>query len=209
MAAVGVGVFALSGVACGSGSGTVADRHGGDRTVEEEDTAGMEWAKGITPEWMSEEMGLGIPAAARSPQAAYRITPRYDTGLLTFTLTRSEAQRYLENHPPEGEWLRPTPGQAKATTGEEHFAHLGLPEPENFEEGVRYGYVCPRADGAGDEPDSSGAAEDWPGTSGEYDIEDSSDERCVALHAHEYAPDRTRIYFQVTFPSGTGPLPTG
>ncbi|MEU9576768.1 hypothetical protein [Streptomyces chilikensis] len=170
----------------------------------------MEWAKGITPEWMSEQMGMeGVPAAARSPQAAYRITPRYDTGLLTFTLTRSEAQRYLENHPPEGKWLRPTPGQAEGTTGEEHFAHFGLPEPESFEEGVRYGYVCPRADGAGGEPDSSGADENWPGTSDEYDVEEPSDERCVTLHAHEYAPDRTRIYLQVTFPAGTGPLPAG
>ncbi len=159
----------------------------GDRLTEQ--AAGARWAEGITPEWMSERMGLGIPATARSPQAAYEVTSRFDTGLLTFTLTSPEAEAYLKENPPEGRWLEPASAQADVTPHD--FAHLGLPEPETFDEGMRYGDVCP------------GPAE----TAGEPGIDDVSDRRCVSLYAHEYAPKRTRIYLRAHFDPGVSPLP--
>lgn len=122
-----------------SGGGGGRTTYGGDREAEQ--AAGSAWAAGITPEWMSEQMGLTVPATAQSPKAAYEITSRFDTGLLTFTLTRSEAETYLKENPPEGKWLEPT---AAATDVESHdFAHFGLSEPETFKDGVRYSYVCP------------------------------------------------------------------
>ncbi|MEU1039925.1 hypothetical protein [Streptomyces sp. NPDC005907] len=155
-----------------------------------ERAAESEWAEGITPEWMSERMGLDVPDAARSPRAAYEVTSRFDTGLLTFTLTRPQAERYLEEHPSRGRWLEPTSAQTDSAPHD--FTHLGLPEPETFKKGVRYGYVCP------------GAAGDAQSSSGPYD---TSDERCVRLYAHEYAPKRTRIYLRTHFEPGISPLP--
>ncbi|MGY1580635.1 hypothetical protein [Streptomyces sp. MN13] len=151
------------------------------------------WAEGITPEWMSEQMGLGIPGTAQASKAAYEITARFDTGLLTFTLTRPEAEAYLAKNPPKGKWLKPT---AAATDVPPHdFAHLGLPEPEKFKTGMRYGYVCPAAT---ETPQNSGAPA--------YDTS-ASDEQCVRLYAHDYAPDRTRIYLRAHFEPGISPLP--
>ncbi|MFD6322234.1 hypothetical protein ACFWOL_04985 [Streptomyces sp. NPDC058442] len=181
-----VGAVAAAGLLLDAPDGAGA----GDRVTEQ--AAGMRWAEGITPEWMSEQMGLDIPATARSPQAAYEATSRFDTGLLTFTLTRSEAEAYLEEHPPEGRWLEPTSAQTDVTP--HYFAHFGLPEPETFEDGMRYGYVCPGSAEATGEPDAS-------------DVYGLSDERCVRLHAHEYTPQRTRIYLRVRFEPGISPLP--
>ena len=153
--------------------------------------ADSRWAEGVTPEWMSEHMGLDIPATAQSPKAAYEITARFDTGLLAFTLTRPEAEAYLEKNPPQGKWLEPT---ATATDVPPHdFAHLGLPEPERFENGMRYGHVCP---GATEAPQDPGAP-----------AYDTADEQCVRLYAHDYAPDRTRIYLRARFEPGISPLP--
>jgi len=191
VAGVTAGVLALPGAVAATGWLLDGLGDAGDRVTEQ--AAGARWAEGITPEWMSERMGLGIPATARSPQAAYEVTSRFDTGLLTFTLTRSEAEAYLEEYPPEGKWLEPTSAQADATSHD--FAHFGLPEPETFEDGMRYGDVCP------------GSAE----TTGEPDISDAyglSDKRCVSLYAHEYTPKRTRIYLRAHFEPGISPLPT-
>ncbi len=193
VAGVAAGVLVLSGVLVAAGwlLGGPDDTGSGDRL--EKEAADARWAEGITPEWMSERMGLDIPATARSPQAAYEVTSRFDTGLLTFTLTRSEAERYLEEHPPEGMWLEPISAQADVTSHD--FAHLGLPEPETFKDGMRYGYVCPASTEATGEPDVSG-------------VYSSSDERCVSLYAHEYTPKRTRIYLRDHFEPGISPLPT-
>ncbi|MEU4110073.1 hypothetical protein [Streptomyces sp. NPDC027717] len=133
------------------------------------------WAEGVTPEWMSAHMGLDLPRSARSPQAAYETTSRFDTGLLTFTLTRAEAEEYLTRYRPEGKWLMPMPSQqAKAP---HDFAHLNLPEPETLSPGMRHGDVCPDA------------------------------EQCVTLYAHDYAPDRTRLYVRAHYEPGISPLP--
>ncbi|MER7717014.1 hypothetical protein ABTX99_08675 [Streptomyces flaveolus] len=190
VAGVTAGVLVLSGAV--AAAGWLLDG-AGDRATEQ--AADVRWAEGITPKWMSEQMGLGIPATARSPQAAYQVTSRFDTGLLSFTLTRPEANSYLAEHPPEGKWLEPTSAQADVASHD--FAHFGLPEPETFEDGMRYGDVCP------------GSAE-TAGESGGSDVSDAyglSDKRCVSLYAHDYAPGRTRIYLRAHFEPGISPLP--
>ncbi|MET7595107.1 hypothetical protein ABZS84_08615 [Streptomyces sp. NPDC005481] len=164
------------------------DGKDGGRAARE--AADARWAEGITPEWMAERMGLDVPATAGSPRAAYEVTSRFDTGLLTFTLTRAEAKRYLEKHPPDGKWLEPTSAQ---TTNAHDFAHFGLPEPETLKKGVRYGYVCPGA--------TAESAQSPP------DTYDTSDERCVRLYAHDYTPTRARIYLRTHFDPGISPLP--
>ncbi|MGW2810515.1 hypothetical protein [Streptomyces sp. NPDC001450] len=166
---------------------------GGDRAAAT--GSDTRWAEGITPAWMSEHMGLDVPATARSARAAYKVTSRFDTGLLTFTLTRSEAEAYLAKHPPSGKWLTPT--AAQPDTPESDFAHFGLPEPETFKDGMRYGDVCPGTD---DGPTGTPSA---PAT----DPYDTSDENCTSLYAHQYAPDRTRIYLRTHFEPGISPLP--
>ncbi|MCX2179757.1 hypothetical protein KV205_04310 [Streptomyces sp. SKN60] len=130
-------------------------------------------------------MEIDVPATAQSAQAAYHVQSQFDTGLLTFTLTRAEAEVYLKKHPPEGKWL--TPEAANPGTKSRDFAQLGLPEPETFKDGMRYGDVCP-----GDPVD---------------DPYGTSDQHCVNLWAHEYAPDRTRIYIRDYFEPGISPLP--
>ncbi|MFD3790521.1 hypothetical protein [Streptomyces cyaneofuscatus] len=161
------------------------------------------WAEGITPAWMSGHMDLAIPPTAQSPQAAYEVIFRFDTGIPTFTLTGPEAEAYLAENPPQGKWLEPTAAQtdvppqgkwleptaAQTDVSAHDFAHLGLPEPETFKKGVRYGYLCPDATKATASPEPSGAP-DMP-----YEMEDgfdTSDGQCVRLYAHEYAPQRTR-----------------
>ncbi|MFE2294560.1 hypothetical protein [Streptomyces sp. NPDC059452] len=202
IASVVAGLLVLSGsvVAAGlllldgsgeSTSGRVKD-HGAD----------VGWAEGITPAWMSGHMDLDIPATAQSPQAAYEVTSRFDTGILTFTLTRPEAEAYLTENPPQGKWLEPTAAQTDVPAHD--FTHLGLPEPETFKKGVRYGYVCPGAAETTASPEPSGAP-DMP-----YEMEDgfdTSDKRCVRLYAHEYSPQRTRVYLRAHFDPGISPLP--
>ncbi|MER7108058.1 hypothetical protein [Streptomyces sp. NPDC000229] len=202
VAAVAAGVLVLSGTVAAAALLLVDEGGKGASDRTKEQVAGGGWAEGITPAWMSEQMRLDIPATAQSPQAAYEVTSRFDTGILTFTVTRSEAEAYLAKHPPKGKWLEPT--SARTDVPPHDFAHLGLPEPETFKEGVRYGYVCPGAAEATASPQTSGAP-DMP-----YGIEegyDTSDERCVRLYAHEYAPQRTRIYLRAYFEPGISPLP--
>ncbi|MFI9343072.1 hypothetical protein ACIG0D_17625 [Streptomyces sp. NPDC052773] len=172
----------------GCGSGGKADDADGTRggdTTSQRPADDSTWAEGITPEWMSEQMGLDIPPTARSAEAAYEITSQFDTGLLTFTLTRSEAEKYLAENPPQGKWLEPT---AAAGPTPHDFAHLGLPEPESFKEGMRYGDVCPGYTPTEDDP--------------------NSDDHCFELYVHDYAPDRTRIYLREHYEPGISPLPT-
>ncbi|MEU7020271.1 hypothetical protein ABZ990_06385 [Streptomyces sp. NPDC046203] len=147
------------------------------------------WAEGITPAWMSAHMGFEIPATARDAKAAYQVTSRVDTGLLTFTLTRAEAEAYLKKHPTSGKWLTPEPGDVGSP--ERDFTHLGVPQPESLKQDLRYGGLCPS------------------GPKDLTDPYDTSDERCSRLFAHEYAPDRTRIYLRTTFDPGIRPLPKG
>ncbi|MET8766828.1 hypothetical protein [Streptomyces sp. NPDC004658] len=179
------GAVVAAGSLLGGGADRAADRGADTR-----------WAEGITPEWMSEHMGLDVPATARSAQAAYKVTSRFDTGLLTFTLTRSEAEAYLAKHHPSGTWLTPT--AAQPDTPPSDFTHFGLPEPETFKDGTRYGDVCPGTD---DEPAGTPGAL----TTDPYDTPDAD---CTSLYAHEYAPNRTRIYLRTHFEPGISPLPT-
>ncbi|WP_261400911.1 hypothetical protein [Streptomyces salinarius] len=144
---------------------------------------------------MSEQMGIDIPATAQTPRAAYEVTSRFDTGLLTFTLSRTEAQAYLKRNPPTGRWLEPT---AQTDVAAHDFAHLGLPEPEKFTTGMRYGYVCPDATApVGESAEPYGM---YGGT---------SEEDCVRLYAHDYMPGRTRIYLRAHYEPGISPLPAG
>ncbi|RPK61899.1 hypothetical protein EES43_14925 [Streptomyces sp. ADI96-02] len=203
VAAVVAGVLVLSGAAVAAGLLLPGDGGGeeasGRSTERGADTG---WAEGVTPAWMSEHLGLDSPATAQSPQATYEVTSRFDTGVLTFTLTRSEAEDYLAAHPPKGKWLEPASAQPDVPAHD--FAHLGLTEPETLREGVRYGYVCPGAAEPTASPQTSGAP-DTP-----YDMEegyDTSEERCVRLYAHAYSPQRTRIYLRAHFEPGISPLP--
>ncbi|WP_086793517.1 hypothetical protein [Streptomyces thermovulgaris] len=197
IAGVAVGVLALASVVIAAG--WLLDR-AADRAVEQ--AAEARWAEGVTPEWMSEQMGLDLPDTAQSPQAAYQVTSRFDTGLLTFTLTRSEAKSYLKEHPPEGTWLEPSSAQTDITPHD--FAYLGLPEPETLKDGMRYGYVCPRAAESTEAPGASGTPDSPYGTSAPYG---TSRKSCVRLYAHEYSPKRTRIYLRAYFEPGISPLP--
>ncbi|MFE6457624.1 hypothetical protein ACFVP0_09205 [Streptomyces cinereoruber] len=185
-------VLVVAGVATGVVVGAGSLVKGGGRAGVEE----VRWAEGITPVWMGEHMGLDVPAGARSARAAYKVTSRFDTGLLTFTLSEAEAEAYFEKYPPSARWLTPT--AAQPDTPPSDFARFGLPEPETLKDGMRYGYVCP---GAAAEPTASPD----PFGMGSYDV---SDEKCVRAYVHEYAPDRTRLYFRTHFEPGVDSLPT-
>ncbi|MFF9298671.1 hypothetical protein [Streptomyces sp. NPDC014764] len=185
-----MGVLTLAAALIATGRLPGGTDDGGDRLAEQ--AADARWVEGVTPEWMSEQMRLDIPVTARSPLAAYEVTSRFDTGLLTFTLTRAEAEAYLKEHPPEGDWLEPASAQTDVTPHD--FAHLGLPEPESLKEGMRYGFVCPGVAEAAVDPHAPGV--------------DTSDESCVGLYAHEYTPARTRIYLRDHYEPGISPLPT-
>ncbi|GAT80057.1 hypothetical protein STXM2123_758 [Streptomyces sp. F-3] len=173
-----------------------------DRALEQ--AAGARWAEGVTPEWMSEQMGIDLPNAAQSPQAAYEVTSRFDTGLLTFTLTRAEAESYLEKHPPEGKWLEPRTHSEKVDVAPHYFAHFGLPEPETLKKDVRYGDVCSDAGKATENPGASDTPDSQYGMSDLYDM---SDGRCVEMYVHEFSPQRTRFYIRAHFEPGISPLP--
>jgi len=202
IAAVVAGVLVLSGTAVAADLLLLSENEEITSGRVKDQGTDVGWAEGITPAWMSGHMELDIPATAQSPQAAYEVTSRFDTGVLTFTLTRSEAEAYLAEYPPQGKWLEPTAAQSDVSAHD--FTHLGLPEPETFKKGVRYGYVCPGAAKATASPEPSGAP-DVP-----YEMEngfDTSDGQCVRLYAHEYAPQRTRIYLRAHFDPGISSLP--
>ncbi|CAL9524308.1 hypothetical protein SUDANB105_03879 [Streptomyces sp. enrichment culture] len=105
-----------------------------------------------------------------------------------------ETPRRTDSRWAEGiRWLKPT--AAVIDVPPHDFAHLGLPEPEKFSTGMRYGYVCPGATEASQDPGAPA-----------YDAS-ASDEQCVRLYAHDYAPDRTRIYLRAHYEPGISPLP--
>lgn len=159
---------------------------GADEMLAESESEKPKWAGGITPGWMSEQVGLKVPGQATDRRAGYKITSRFDTGLLVFTLPRAEADAYLEPLHPEGsEWIPngSLPG-SKGRPGE--FEHLGLPEPESIVKGMLIGGFCP-----GDTKDPNGVGL----------------KRCVDLYAHQYSGERTRIYVRSYFEPGTSPLP--
>ncbi|MFF1398563.1 hypothetical protein ACFVZD_32730 [Streptomyces sp. NPDC058287] len=159
---------------------------GADKMPAESESEKPKWAGGITPGWMSEQVGLKVPRQASDRRAGYKITSRFDTELLAFTLPRAEADAYLEPLHPEGsEWV---PNghlpESKGRPGE--FEHLGLAEPESIVKGMLIGGFCP-----GDTKDPNGVGL----------------KRCVDLYAHRYSGERTRIYVRSHFEPGISPLP--
>ncbi|MFF5924367.1 hypothetical protein ACFY8C_39765 [Streptomyces flavochromogenes] len=62
---------------------------------------GCWWSSGVTPAWMCEQIGIGVPAEASDRRAGYRTGERYDVGLLAFTLPTKDADAYLLPSRPE------------------------------------------------------------------------------------------------------------
>ncbi|MFD9427211.1 MULTISPECIES: hypothetical protein [unclassified Streptomyces] len=182
-------VVVLSGVLLAVAGGVVAVAFAvqnalSDRVDQEENCC---WSSGVTPAWMSEQIGIGIPAAASDRRAGYKTGERYDVGLLVFTLPTKDVDAYLLPLRPKGTEMIPNlyPEQKgyKATAG---FSHLGLVEPETLIEGLREGGFCP------------GDVESPYGKDVQY---------CVDLFAHAYEPGRTRVYIRSTIESGVTPPP--
>ncbi|URM90213.1 hypothetical protein LUW75_09670 [Streptomyces sp. MRC013] len=132
------------------------------------------WEEGVTPAWMSDQIGIRIPETASDRRAGYKVGQRYDTGLLSFVLETAEAEAYtgglirddtrmIENFHPKGKDYRPAAA----------FRHLGLPEPETLVKGLRRISLC---------PDGLKTPE------GKYL------QRCIDLFTHEFEPGTTRIY---------------
>ncbi|MFJ8706933.1 hypothetical protein ACIREB_12020 [Streptomyces anulatus] len=144
------------------------------------------WEGGVTPDWLSDQLGIRIPEGASDRRSGYKTGQRYDTGLLSFVLPSEEAERYtgrlirdgtemIGNSHPEEKGYRPAAA----------FGHLGLPEPETFVQGLRKSSLCP---------------DDLASPEGKYL------QRCVDLFAHEFTPGTTRIYVRSTIePSITPP----
>ncbi len=183
-----LGVVVLAVIACVAaavgGFAYLADEVSSDRTDEEMNCC---WESGATPAWMSEKIGIRIPKAASDRRAGYKTGSRHDTGLLVFTLPSQEANEYtsrlirpgtkmIRNFHPEEKDYRPAAA----------FAHLELPEPEIFVEGLRRVSLCP---------------DDLKTPEGQYL------RRCVDLFAHEFKPGSTRIYVRSTIEPGLTPPP--
>ncbi|MFG3012171.1 hypothetical protein ACGFZB_17225 [Streptomyces cinerochromogenes] len=194
-AGAALGALALLGALAATGCSTSDTGTGpaGDRTAGR--TADDRWIEGVTPGWMSGHMGVDIPAGAQDARAGYQVTSRFDTGVLTFTLTRSQARTFLAAYPPADGLLEPTAAVTDVRTHD--FRHLGVPEPESFRKGMRYGSVCP-----GRDPEPTVSPDPLADPYG------TSDTGCVSFYAHDYAPDRTRIYLRDHYEPGISPLPT-
>ncbi|MFF1353224.1 hypothetical protein [Streptomyces sp. NPDC058297] len=160
---------------------------GADKMLAESESEKPKWAGGITPGWMSEQVGLKVPGQATDRRAAYRITSRFDIGIFAFTLPRAEADAYLKPlHPKGSVWIRnfhPSKDDSRQTAS---FEHLGFPEPETLVKGLLKSSLCP-----GDTKDPNGVGL----------------KRCVDLYAHRYSGERTRIYVRSYFEPGISPLP--
>ncbi|WP_327678893.1 hypothetical protein [Streptomyces sp. NBC_00467] len=184
----GPGVVVLAVIACVAaavgGFVYLADDGSSDRADDEMTCC---WESGATPAWMSEQIGIRIPKAASDRRAGYKTGSRHDTGLLVFTLPSREADEYtsrlirpgtkmIRNFHPEDKGYRPAAA----------FAHLELPEPEIFVEGLRRVSLCP---------------DDLKTPEGRYL------RRCVDLFAHEFKPGSTRFYVRSSIEPGLTPPP--
>jgi hypothetical protein len=104
------------------------------------------WGEGTTPESVSGQLHLEIPADATDRRAAHQKGLQDDGLLLAFTLPAAKADAFLTRLAPEQELTSrdaPLPDPAKPMTP---FAHLGLTEPETLPD-VRQGQVCAPCDG--------------------------------------------------------------
>ncbi|MEU5170136.1 hypothetical protein [Streptomyces mutomycini] len=147
------------------------------------------WEDGATPPWVSDQMGIRIPAAASDRRAGYKVGQRFDTGLLSFVLPSTSAETYTQQLLQEGTKLVPNlKPERKDFRPAARFAHLGLVEPETLVQGLTRGGVC---------PDELSTPE------GKYL------QRCIDLFAHEFKPGTTRIYVRSTIEPSVTPPPAG
>jgi hypothetical protein len=145
------------------------------------------WAEGVTPAWMSDQIGIRMPESAADRRAGYKPTAMYDVGLLSFVLPAKDAERYLGRLKPKNEKLlgnaHPEP---KGYSPSVPFARLGLTEPETLTEGIRRTTLCP---------------DDLNTPEGRHL------HVCIDLFAHETGPDTTRLYIRGTFETPVTPPP--
>jgi hypothetical protein len=147
------------------------------------------WEDGATPAWMSDRMGIRIPATASDRRAGYKVGERYDTGLLSFVLPAEEAKAYTDRLVPHGIQMSGNahpekPGYRPAAA----FAHLGLLEPETLTRDLRRTGLCP--DGL-DTPEGAHL------------------QRCIDLFVHAFEPGGTRIFVRSTIEPSVTPPPVG
>lgn len=163
----------------------------GSEASQRSDRRGTEaaccWKGGATPEWMSGQLGVRIPAGASQRRAGYKTGSRYDVGLLSFALPREEADAFLARLVPDDQdMIKNYHPEAKGYAPSAGFGHLGLPEPETLAKGLRKINFCPDA------------ATSPEGKRLRY---------CVELYAHAFAPDRERLYVRSTIEPGLTPPP--
>ncbi|WP_237749496.1 hypothetical protein [Streptomyces sp. SS] len=172
-AAVTVGAFSL-----------LADKWLSDSAAKAKDCC---WEAGATPAWMSDRIGLRIPANATDRRAGYKVGERYDTGLLSFTLPTPDATAYLAPLTPAGARMIPNPEpEPPGYRPAAGFTHLGLPEPETLVTGTLMGGFC-------------------PDTVHSPDTEHLT--YCVQVFSHEPTPGTTRLYLRSTIEPGLTPPP--
>ncbi|MFI1285249.1 hypothetical protein ACH4U5_31610 [Streptomyces sp. NPDC020858] len=145
------------------------------------------WAVGATPEWMSGVMGLPVPPAATDRRAAFKSGSAYDTGLLVFTVTDAEAQRYLEALNKSGAVAVDNIHPQEPHPASNRFARLGLPEPETVGENMRLSGLCP-----GDVTTPEGKDVHY----------------CTKVFAHAFQPGSTRLFLRATIEGAVTPAPT-
>ncbi|MFE0042323.1 hypothetical protein [Streptomyces albireticuli] len=157
----------------------------GSETTRAEGTG---WKPGVTPGWVRERIGLGVPGAASDLRGGYKAGERYDVGILAFTLSSREADVYLSPLNPAGTRMIPNlHPEGKGYRPAAPFAHVGLPEPETLVQGLRKGGFCPGDVAAADGKDVA---------------------YCVDLFAHEFEPGRTRVYVRSTIEPPAVPVTT-
>ncbi|MFG3405810.1 hypothetical protein [Streptomyces sp. NPDC048142] len=145
------------------------------------------WEDGVTPAWMSGQLGIRIPEEASDRRAGYKTGQRYDTGLLSFILPSEEAERYTGRLIQRGtEMIGNSHPEEKAYRPAAAFGHLGLPEPETLVQGLRKISLCP---------------------DGLTTPEGMYLQRCVDLFAHELEPGTTRMYVRSTIEPSVTPPP--
>ncbi|MGV9314744.1 hypothetical protein ACWDR0_21545 [Streptomyces sp. NPDC003691] len=179
IAAVVVVLFALAG-------GLLLRTEGepGASTGRESDCC---WQEGITPEWLGTAIGIRIPDTATDRRAGYLVGPRWDNGILAFTLTDAEARAFLGRLVPGGERMVENTRPLKKYERPDSFARLGLADPETIRAGVLKSGFCP---------------------DGLDTVEGRHLRTCAGVISHAYTPGSTRIHVRAKFEPGLSPLPT-
>ncbi|MFF3552894.1 hypothetical protein ACWD4V_11385 [Streptomyces tsukubensis] len=145
------------------------------------------WHQGITPEWLSDRIGIRIPAGATDRRAGYRTGLRWDNGVLAFTLPDARARSYLARLVPGDERMVENVRPLEKYERPDTFARIGLPDPETIREGVLKSGFCP---------------------DGLDTVEGRHLRTCADVISHAYEPGSTRIYVRAKFEPGQSPLPS-